>query len=467
MSSRYCDHYKTRLCLLFLFFVLPGARVMLADRYVVPTNDTSHVAAPPYTNWADAATNIQDAVNVATNAGETVWVSNGTYYCSGISTCIHYETGIGPAPFTNTAMVVVTNPITIKGVNGYANTIVNGNYPTISTKVFIVDSAGAVLSGLTITNGLVITNVINASLTTVGAGVKLLNGTITNCLITGNSTSNDYVYLDGSAIAMVSGIVTHCSIIGNKMLGTRAHSILYIHSISNRTSYDIISNCIFAYNTYGHAAGESTIGTRYGSNVIYGCTFYSNSANFLIRLTSGYSYPGSIVERCVITNNALDTGVYIYEKGTVRNCLITIRGANAVKLGQYGGNVENCTLANSFAGIRAATSTDDPKTYIIRNNIIYDNSYTNFSTTNLYYTNCCTFPLPPLGSGNITNPPSLMDTNSGNYRLAQNSPCINAGANQSWMTNGVDLDGRNRIRYGTVDMGAYERMNNGTIYSAH
>ncbi|MDO9542299.1 MAG: choice-of-anchor Q domain-containing protein [Kiritimatiellia bacterium] len=53
----------------------------------------------------------------------------------------------------------------------------------------------------------------------------------------------------------------------------------------------------------------------------------------------------------------------------------------------------------------------------------------------------------------------------GNYRLAANSPCVNRGINQSWMTTWpYDLDGRARIRYGTVDMGAYERINEGTVY---
>jgi len=32
------------------------------------------------------------------------------------------------------------------------------------------------------------------------------------------------------------------------------------------------------------------------------------------------------------------------------------------------------------------------------------------------------------------------------------------------MTNGVDMDGKKRIRYGTVDMGVYELIYNGTIY---
>mgnify|MGYP003596150825 CR=1 FL=1 len=44
---------------------------------------------------------------------------------------------------------------------------------------------------------------------------------------------------------------------------------------------------------------------------------------------------------------------------------------------------------------------------------------------------------------------------------------INAGMNQGWMTNAFDLDGRARIRYGTVDMGAYEKIHNATIYNFH
>ncbi len=56
---------------------------------------------------------------------------------------------------------------------------------------------------------------------------------------------------------------------------------------------------------------------------------------------------------------------------------------------------------------------------------------------------------------------------AGNLRLANNSPCINTGTNQDWMTTTYpyDLDGRARIRYGTVDMGAYEIIYNGTVFT--
>ena len=44
------------------------------DRYVSLTG--GHV--PPFTSWADAATNIQIAIDAAA-AGDVIWVTNGIY----------------------------------------------------------------------------------------------------------------------------------------------------------------------------------------------------------------------------------------------------------------------------------------------------------------------------------------------------------------------------------------------------
>jgi len=132
--------------------------------------------------------------------------------------------------------------------------------------------------------------------------------------------------------------------------------------------------------------------------------------------------------------------------------------------------MESCTIVSNYAGVSGGGL------YIKdvgsgTNNIVYFNTapvaanFTNTAgNTGLHYS--CVIPAVD-GARNITNDPSLVSLDGGNYRLNANSPCVNAGLNQSWMTNTVDLDRRQRIRYGTVDMGAYEVIFGGTIYGFH
>jgi hypothetical protein len=104
------------------------------------------------------------------------------------------------------------------------------------------------------------------------------------------------------------------------------------------------------------------------------------------------------------------------------------------------------------------------------NCIIYFNRGGNWSDNvgRNSFTNCCTTPAQDgWAVGNITNDPSFMNTNAGNYRLSQGSPCVNAGLNQTWMaTNNVDLDGRSRIDHYSrqVDMGCFEYLSSGAMY---
>ena len=81
---------------------------------------------PPYTNWATAATNIQDAVDVAA-AGDVVVVTNGVY----------------------PGGVTVTKPLTLRSVNGPQFTIINGG----GTNRCVSLTDGASLTGFTLTNG--------------------------------------------------------------------------------------------------------------------------------------------------------------------------------------------------------------------------------------------------------------------------------------------------------------------------
>jgi hypothetical protein len=73
-----------RLLTLFCLIWFGALALRAADRYVSPPGGYG-TNNPPFTNWADAATNIQWAVNAA-SAGETVWITNGTYVLTNMIT---------------------------------------------------------------------------------------------------------------------------------------------------------------------------------------------------------------------------------------------------------------------------------------------------------------------------------------------------------------------------------------------
>ena len=68
---------------------------------------------PPYTNWATAATNIQDAVDAAV-AGDEIVVTNGIY-----------ATGSGRTPDFVANRVAVDKPLTLRSVNGPEFTVID------------------------------------------------------------------------------------------------------------------------------------------------------------------------------------------------------------------------------------------------------------------------------------------------------------------------------------------------------
>ena len=115
--------------------------------------------------------------------------------------------------------------------------------------------------------------------------------------------------------------------------------------------------------------------------------------------------------------------------------------------------VENCTVVGNHAANGGGSFLGTIENSILVGNTA-SNGFDNFRDAQLTY--CCTTP-DPGWPGNITNEPAFVDYAAGNLRLLSNSPCINTGTNQSWMTGAVDLDGNPRIfGGGRVDMGAYE-----------
>jgi len=134
----------------------------------------------------------------------------------------------------------------------------------------------------------------------------------------------------------------------------------------------------------------------------------------------------------------------------LNNCLLVGNDGGRFGGGACHSTLSHCTVVGNFASWGGGVDQ-----IALTNCIVYDNTaeFTNPNTRDAILDHCCT--TPEEGPGSITNAPLFIDALAGNFRLATNSPCINAG-NNGVVTVSADLDGNARVKGGTVDIGAYE-----------
>ncbi|MFH1476680.1 MAG: hypothetical protein ABIH24_04195 [Verrucomicrobiota bacterium] len=439
---------------------LAGALIVPADTHYVSLSGTND-SAGGYTNWAGAATQIQWAVDAA-GASDIVLVSNGTYYL--------------------TNQIVVTNSITLQSVNGRDYTFINGNYPAYSNRCLLLSNNAAIVDGFTISNGYIIGS---------GGGILTYGSTVQNCHIRNNFSSGS-----GGGVNMVDLMpvwttqkLLNCII--NSNCGVYAGGVIQ----SGYYALGMISNCVISCNTAtaaGYAGGLHLCGLRmYDSEISY-------NTGSIGGVRAGWY--GGIFGCKIIGNNGttcgginLDIGYYL-NNGGLHNCLIyanrTTTGAGGVAIPrtpyvgyQYLRNltiVSNSTASSTNAGGIYFYGATGQTTNVLYNSIVYYNTaggansnVYNDGMTNIIVRNCCIGMTngafsPSTDTNNVIYAdPLLLDLPAGNCRLGSKSPCINAGYYESWMATGVDLDNRIRIRYGTVDLGAYEFIRSGAVYGFH
>jgi hypothetical protein len=392
----------------------------------------------PFLSWDTAATNIQDAVDAVLFPNSVVLVSNGLY-----------ESGAGLAYGLN--RVAITRPMLVQSVNGAASTIIKGKrgttnppYPTGSDAMRCVYlCTGSVLNGFTLTNGSsAFLNNTNSAYNAGGIFCESANAVVSNCVVSGTLAYG----------AMYSGTAYNCYFCFNTGAhqGEVAESVLTSCTFSNNTALDdggaayncTLNSCVLGGNSA--PAGGAVL-----SSTLHECLLVGNSAD------TGGAAVDCTLNNCILSNNVATQGGAAVSC-ILNSCLVLSNSASYLGGGLWAGcTANNCTIvgnASSFGG-GAADST-------LNNCVVYYNSASgapNYGSTynpmTLNY--CCTSPMPTNGAGNLINEPLFVDLAAGNFQLAPNSPCIDAG-NNLYATNAFDLNGNPRINNGTVDIGACE-----------
>ncbi len=451
-------HFFIRTIFYTICITAISLNVNAITRYVSPSG--THVS--PFTSWATAATNIQAAVDAASD-GDSVLVADGTYDNGGAVT---------PAwPHVSINRVMINKSITVQSVNGPAITIITGNGIVRCAYV----GSNAVLSGFTLRNGR--TNPMGSGIDPNGGGA-IINNTaiITNCIVQNNSGGRGGgLYLYYPAPKCVDCIVE------NNSAGYGGGVFNYFEGT--------ISDCIIRGND-----GEYGGGVNIQNGLLANCTISNNYASWHgggVHVSKAHSTYNTRVSNCFIRANTAAInggGLYGSARPLVMNCYVSdniatngggiasYQGINAINCVSYrnhalnlGGGmycketqsqIINCTIAQNTADNQGGGVYSEAYNYF-KNTIIYFNAAP--VDSNLYYIvplydmffNCCITPTPAKSTANISANPRFVNAAGNNFRLLITSPCINTGDN-SYISYPYDLDGNPRIEGGIVDIGAYE-----------
>ncbi len=361
-----------------------------------------------------------------------------------------------------------------------ADTIIDGDH---KVRCAFLASTNALLAGFTVRNGFGNDN---------GGGVRVHAGaTLSNCWVLNNMTTNDNASnpgLGGGGVWLGNGgRVFNCVIAGN-VSSNFGGGLL----VGGATYWGLVRDCLIS-NNWAYRSGGG--GCNYGGTfTMEDCEITGNAA---ISHGGGVGlfYKG-VVDRCRVHDNTCGSrgaGIYVQRapNGWVRDCLVTDNSTTNSGYGGGivvfdGGNLANCTVAgntsDNYAGgfwFYTDTATYTGNFY---NNIIYGNNaavssssnWLNGGTcrTNGVYYNCCTAPLGSTtwntaSTNNTDAPPQFADGGAGDYHVPAESPCVNTGTNLDWMAVATDLDGRRRVDIfsGMADMGCYEHVLRGTVFS--
>ncbi|MFH0953313.1 MAG: choice-of-anchor Q domain-containing protein [Verrucomicrobiota bacterium] len=387
--------------------------VMEQSIHCVSVDSTNPVT--PYVWWHTAASNIQDAIDVCMDGG-IVQVSNGVYATG--------RTNVPGDVLKN--RIVVTNPITVRSMNGPSNTLISGQGPLGTTAVRCAYLAnGAVLAGFTLTNGFTRTSG-DVWRDQSGGGAYASGAVVTNCTITGNEANQ-------CGGGMAKGTAYNCTITGNTASNGGGVARLAAH------------DCMIAGNTAYSGGGGAW------SGLLSRCTISGNYA------ANGGGVSGIVVSNSTITGNRAEYSGGGSSQAELFNCVISGNSAP----GGGGGTSQGLTYNSTITGNSAVTNGGGARAGELFNSIVYYNTASNgeqnIQGALCYY--CCVE--GGGGPGSISNTPLFKNRAAGDFHLLYGSPCIDRGTNLAGLVDD-DFDGNSRPLDGnwdgtnSYDIGAYE-----------
>jgi len=271
-----------------------------ADTHYVDITSTN--ATPPYTNWATAATAIQDSVDAA-SPGDRVLVGDGVYAAGGRA--VH---GI----MTN--RVALTNAVRLLSLHGPDVTRIEGRGPLGDRAVRCVYvGAGSLLSGFCLTNGHTRAAGDYQTERCGGGAWCESGGSVSNCTFAGNTA------VQGGGAYGYGGSLTRCTFAGNLAVD------------GGGVAFSTAVNCLLMNNGATGRGGASYHGR------LRGCAMTGNSA-----VSGGGAY-NSFLNNCTVTGNTADQGggSYISHAGSLANCIVWDNAA-AVDANWHKGSLSYC-----------------------------------------------------------------------------------------------------------------------------
>lgn len=389
---------------------------------------------------------------------------------------------VGPGTFDGNVSMA-TPGVSLRGA-GATLTTLRGSVAEAVVEAYEI-GAGATVSGFTITGGsdsgilcylsspTITENVITGNNASSGGGIYCNHSspTITHNTIAHNTGNSDGggILIDSSSVPTITdNVITdnnsmggggiECDslssplIAGNTISGNYAADGggIWVHTSSPRITGNTIVN-----NVGGEGGGIdcSTFSTpTITGNVVNGNFANGNGGG----IASGISSP-TIIGDIICGNVANGDGGGVWSGSstpTITNDVIADNRASnggGIFLSAAGANVTNDTIAGNVASALGGGIDCASGPQAVTNCIIWDNSST-VSGCSLMYTDRPG--LIQIGSHDTSADPHFVAPESGDYRLAAGSPCIDVAS--STIAPAADKDGIARPWGAGVDMGAYE-----------